>query len=439
MHGKFLFALAACLPLALSGCGGGGGSSSPAEQSPSGGSGTQTPAAALNAAKTAVDNANSAKTEAAVQRARGALSEAVEKAEAALAAARADLKEAQDYSGAQAAILDDLPIRDLAAAETASATLALEARGALDTAKTAMARARNLRTEAAIQRARRALSEAVEKAQASLASMTAIVRDAEADLKEAQDYRDEQSTILDSIPFTRLPAPLPLSSPPGEFRVTHVERSFAYLKENIAIPGSDPYVGVCLIEGFDSGRCVDGEVELDVVLFGDDLYTTPRYSRHNQISVIFVWGSTTQLRTEERLRPVESYWQSIRDDARDLENGFSLFDGLSSGSRVNGIKIARKNFLGTFPPSYVGNREAYDRYVVGIGSYGAFEILSAFVEAPIEPCLTTAGSPPRSASGRLSLRDGYARRALRLGSSIAARWRGSSIRNRERLSPAQRN
>lgn len=390
MHGKFLFALAACLPLALAGCGGGTPASSTASPSgDTGRSGTRTPAAALDAAKAAVDNADSERTEAAVRRARGALSQAVETAEAALAAARTDLnaaqaalKEAQDYRAEQAAVLDGLqPISDLAAAETASATLALEASAALNAAKTAMARATRLRTEAAIRAARRALSEAVEKAEASLASMRVIVRGAEAELKEAQDYRDAQSTILDSIPFTRLPgSPLPPSSPPGEFKVTHVERSFAYLKQNTPNPGSAAFIGFCLGQGFHPERCPD-EVGMNGETFSDS-DATPRYSRHNQINQIFRWGRTTELRPERdesgagRLPPLESYWQSIRDDARDLKNGFRRI------RKPNGITIAQKDFRRTFPRSDATRRDSYDRYVVGIGSYGAFEILSAIVQSP---------------------------------------------------------
>lgn len=345
MHGKFLFALAACLPLALAGCGGGGtpASSTASPSGNTGGSGTRTPAAALDAAKAAVDNADSERTEAAVRRARGALSEAVEKAEAALAAARTDLnaaqaalKEAQDYRAEQAAVLDGLqPTSDLAAAETASATLALEASAALNAAKTAMARATRLRTEAAIRAARSALSDAVDKAEESLNSMTAIVRSAEAALKEAQDYRADQTEVLDSIPFTRSVAPpstIP-SSPPDEFRVTHVERSYVY-----------------------------------------NLERNPDYRIRKSPST----------RTFD-----ETHWRDIRDDARRRENGFSLFTRRNTvggtGAHVNGITIAQKTSREThyFPEdsplrtpsggipvlSYTTSDD-----IVGLGDYSAFRL-----------------------------------------------------------------
>lgn len=227
MPRKLLFALAAC-PLALAGCGGGTPPSSTA--SPSGNaSGMQTPAAALDAAKSAVDNADSERTEAAVRRARSALSEAVDTAETALAAAQADLKEAeaalkeaQDYSEAQAAILDGLPITaaSLSLATVKPASTAAEAAEALTAARNAMAIATSTRTAAAIQRARRALSEAVETADAFLAAARADVRAAQANFRAARDYKAEQDAILNSLPITQPPGTPPPSSPTGEFATT---------------------------------------------------------------------------------------------------------------------------------------------------------------------------------------------------------------------------
>ncbi len=229
MSKKLLLALAGCLPIALSGCGGGGGASLPSGeiQTPSGG--TQTPTAALDAAKTAVDNANSARTEAAVQRARRALSAAVETAEAAktaaqaaLTEAQAALTEAQDYRTAQAAILDGLqPITaaSLSLATVKPASTAAEAAAALAAARNAVAAATSTRTAAAIQRARRALSEAVETAGAFKTAAQDDLDAAQSALAEAQNYRNAQTRVLDSLPIARPPEQP--SSPPGEFETTH--------------------------------------------------------------------------------------------------------------------------------------------------------------------------------------------------------------------------
>lgn len=399
---KLLLALAACLPLALSGCGGGGGgaSSSPAARTPSVESGTQTPAAMLDAAKTAVDNANSAKTEAAVRLAVRALSAAVERAEAAktaaqaaLTEAQAALTEAQDYSNKQSAILDGLqPVgasASLAAVETASSTFA--ARQALSAAKLAMAEARRTRAAAAIRRARSALSEAVETAEAAVASTSGVLRNAEAALTEAQEYRAEQTPRLNSIPITRRPGERPEqpSSPPGEFRVTHVERSFLY---STNLRYGDP------VTGYDN-HCYS-EHGCSYIIGG--------YSRRDK-DAKGGWYWDTPLRPNVHPSPVESYWTDVRGDARRLEHGFYLFTQFlavpqsqvisigGSGSRINGITIARKDF-DAYNPSrafdhYVNgvfmgptpldpSSRIYDRYIVGIGSYGAFEILSEIFESP---------------------------------------------------------
>ena len=335
-----------------------GASSSPAADTPGPSGGEAAPAAALAAAKTSVAAASLARTEAAVLAARNALSKAVETAEAAKSAAQADfdaaqaaLTEAQDYSAAQAAILDGLqPVSDLAAVETASATKRFAAVVALDNAKSAMYRATSTRTEAAIRAARRALSEAVAKAEEALAASIADLRSAETDLTEAQNYRAAQTLILDSIPFVRPPGARPEQppSPPGEFDITHVERSFIYRTYDTPSRG----------EGFD-------RVDKDT-----------RGGRQG-----FFWWGHTELRPDIDPAPVESYWQNVRDDARGLDNGFRRF--AASKYKINGITIARKDFPYTDVRGFLQAYERiYDRYIVGIGSYSAFEILSGFYEHP---------------------------------------------------------
>ncbi len=425
-------------PAAAAG-GGGGGSASPAEQTPSVESGTQTPTAALDAAKTAVDNANSAKTEAAVQRAIRSLSAAVETAEAAktaaqagLTAAQAALTEAQDYRTAQAAILDGLrPVgasASLAAVEPASAALAFNARAALDAAKRAVANAKSTRTEAAISRARRALSEAVQKARESFDEATAVVRLAETDLTAARNYRNEQTPLLNSIPFTRPFGPAPPeqpSSPPGEFSVTHVERSFNY---HTLLRFGDP------VTGYD-GTCYS-EYGCAYIIAG-----YPRYALRG-------WGHDTPLRPNHAPSPVESYWTDVRGDARGLDNGFREI------RRANGITIARKDF-DAYNPSrttdlfedgqFVGKSvippgaRAYDRYIVGIGSYSALEVLSAIYEAPDyrlpsgERIAQTGGFA--SAFGERSVRaPGWTRPGLNPQTNLRFVYRGAvaGVKHRER-------
>ena len=374
-------------PLRLRAAAGGGSSSSPAADTPGPSGGEAAPAAALAAAKTSVAAASSARTEAAVLAARNALSKAVETAEAAKSAAQADfdaaqaaLTEAQDYSAAQAAILDGLqPVSDLAAVETASATKRFAAVVALDNAKSAMYRATSTRTEAAIRAARRALSEAVAKAEESLAAASASLGVAEADLTEAQNYRAAQTLILDSIPFVRPPGARPEqpSSPPGEFDITHVERSFIYRTHTA---WGDP------VSGFDN-TCISNDQN-------DNCFSIiTGFSRDDKDSK-GGWYWDTELRPDISPAPVESYWRNVRDDARGLDNGFRRF--AASKYKINGITIARKDFPAFNPspsfntitngieaPSTFGPDERfYDRYIVGIGSYSAFEILSEFYESP---------------------------------------------------------
>ena len=353
MSKKLLLALAGCLPIALSGCGGGGGggaSSSPAAQSPSVESETQTPTAALDAAKTAVDNANSARTEAAVQRAIRALSAAVETAETAKTAAQADLDaaqaaltEAQDYRTAQTAILDGLqPItaaRLSLAAVKPAATVA-EAAAALDAARNAVAAATSTRTAAAIQRARRALSQAVDTADAAFDAARSDLFAASDALTRAQNYRTEQTPILNSLPFTQPPGtPPPPSSPPGEFNVTHVELSTGYSTWS---SGGRPF----------------------------------QYAPRGSTSAPFG----------------ESYWRNVRNDASGLKNGFRRF------ADVNGITMAEKNF--NQPISYGicdgpgplqrGPCDLYgvlhfNNHIVGIGSYSAFDVVRLFHRCTTRP------------------------------------------------------
>ena len=349
-----------------------------------------------------MDNANSAKTEAAVRLAVRALSAAVETAQAAKAAAKDDLDaaqaaldEAQDYRTEQSAILDGLPpasaSASLAAVETASSTFA--ARQALSAAERAMAEARRTRTRAAIDRARLALSEAVETARAAVASTMVVLREAEAALTQAQEYRDEQTPRLDSIPITQpLSAPPEQpSSPPGEFSVTHVERSFLYRTNTRS---GDPF------SGYDNHCILDERNRsCSIIIVG--------YSRDDK-DAKGGWHWDTPLRPNIHPSPVESYWPDVRDDARRLERGFGLFTQFlalpqsqvisigGAGSRINGITIARKDFDAYNPsrasthyvndvfmgPTPLDSGRIYDRYIVGSGSYSAFEILSEIYEHP---------------------------------------------------------
>ena len=234
MSYKLLLALAACLPIALSGCGGGGGgasSSSPAEQAPSGG--TQTPAAALDAAKNAVAAANSAKTAAAVEAARRALAAAVETASTAVetaetgeTAAQAAATKAQDYRTAQMAILDALQPVNASLATVKTASTPAEATAALTAAENAMAVATRERTAAAIDAARRALAAAAQAAQAALEAAQAALEAAQAALELAREYRTEQLPAVNLIVTTQ-PATPPSSV--GEFDVTHVQQASAYI------------------------------------------------------------------------------------------------------------------------------------------------------------------------------------------------------------------
>ena len=241
MHRKFLLALAACLPLALAGCSGGGGaSSSAAPQTPTGGSGSQTPAAALEAAKTAVAAANRAKTADAVRAAQRALATAVQTAEAAVetaetaeAAAQAAVTKARNYRTAQSAILDGLtPIAASAslAAVRAASTPAL-AEAAYAAARDAVAYAIATETQEAIDAARRALQNALAVAVAAAAAAEAALAEARGDLQEAQDYREIQAAAVAAIQTQ--PESQPSTSGGSVFRlhgldVTHLEMTDPY-------------------------------------------------------------------------------------------------------------------------------------------------------------------------------------------------------------------
>ncbi len=399
----------------------------------------------MDAAKTAVDNANSAKTEAAVQRAIRSLSAAVETAEAAktaaqagLTAAQAALTEAQDYRTAQAAILDGLrPVgasASLAAVEPASAALAFNARAALDAAKRAVANAKSTRTEAAISRARRALSEAVQKARESFDEATAVVRLAETDLTAARNYRNEQTPLLNSIPFTRPFGPAPPeqpSSPPGEFSVTHVERSFLYFTNfKYAYPPAGFYNSCEIPHGY-TGDCytiVRGFYRLNPF---DRVAIANRHS----------WLWYTEFRPEgeeDHPAPVESYWTDVRGDASGLDNGFREI------RRANGITIARKDFpsstastelAATRNPDFdrIHDRYIHDRYIVGIGSYSALEVLSEIYTGPNAPVPYNGGFA--SAFGERSVRaPGWTRPGLNPQTNLRFVYRGAvaGVKHRER-------
>ena len=241
MHRKFLLALAACLPLALSGCssGGGGASSSAAPQTPSGGSGTQTPAAALEAAKTAVAAANRAKTADAVRSAQRALATAVETATAAVetaetaeTAAQAAVTKARNYRTAQLAILDGLtPVRSASLAAVRAASTPALAAAAYAAAVDAVANAIATETQEAIDAARRALENALAVAVAAAAAAEATLAEARGDLQEAQDYREIQAAAVAAIQTQ--PESQPSTSGGSVFRlhgldVTHLEMTDPY-------------------------------------------------------------------------------------------------------------------------------------------------------------------------------------------------------------------
>ena len=283
MSQKLLLALAACLPLALAGCSGGGGaSSSAAPQTPSGGSGTQTPAAALDAAKTAVAAANTAKTAAAVQAAQRALtaavetaSTAVETAETAETAAQAAVTKARNYRTEQLAILDGLqPVRTASLAAVRAASTPALAEAAYAAARDAVAYAIATETQEAIDAARRALQNALAVA---VAAAEAALAEARGDLQEAQDYREIQAAAVAALIQTQPPSQTqPDSRPSARSRqmftlngldVTHLEmtdpywhlpgdawyskdghRADEYIRLEIVCPGVEPRLNECHAE-----------------------------------------------------------------------------------------------------------------------------------------------------------------------------------------------
>lgn len=329
MSYKLLLALAACLPLALSGCGGGGGTPASATQTPGG---TQTPAAALEAAKNAVSNANSAKTAAAVEAARRALAAAVQTAETAVetaetgtTSAQAAVTKAQDYRTAQMAILDGLqPITaaSLSLATVKTASTPAEAAAALTAAENAMTLATETRTAAAIEAARRALAAAARAAQAALEAAQAALEAARAALELAREYRTEQLPAIGSIVITQ-PEPPP-SSPAAEFDVTHFDQSSAF----IVSP---------------SGAV--SKQQLPILPFDN------------------------------------SYWSTIRDDVRALANGFDLYMRPVSSSNIitegTPARVARKRFTPEAVPELPGVL-AWDDRIIAIGDYSAFDVVRSF-------------------------------------------------------------
>ena len=337
MSYKLLLALAACLPLALAGCGGGGGTPASSTAGPGG---TQTPAQALAAAKNAVSNANSAKTAAAVEAARRALAAAVQTAETAVetaetgtTSAQAAVTKAQDYRTAQMAILDGLqPITaaSLSLATVKTASTPAEAAAALTAAENAMTLATETRTAAAIEAARRALAAAARAAQAALEAARAALEAARAALEAAQaalelarEYRTEQLPAVNLIVTTQ-PEPPP-SSPAAEFDVTHVDLSSVFI---LSPDGS---------------------------------------SFKQQMNIPFDPAG----------------WATLRDDAIAQTNGFAPFltpSGLVDNDYTITSGTAPVMVVKSFPPqeSAVPGILGWDRRVVAIGDYSAFDVVRSF-------------------------------------------------------------
>ena len=321
MHRKLLLALAACLPIALFGCGGGGGSPASSTQTPGG---TQTPAAALEAAKNAVANANSAKTAAAIEAARRAIaaavetaSTAVETAETGTTSAQAAVTKAQDYRTAQMAILDALQPINASLATVKTASTPAEAAAALTAAENAMAVATETRTAAAIDAARRALAAAARAAQAALEAAQAALEAAQAALEAAREYRDEQLPAIGLIPTQPEP---PTPTPPTNFNVTH-------------------HV---------TGRVV-------VILDQQEHIISP--------------PAGTVIPFDH------SYWRTVRADARALTNGFRQF----GSGRVNGIAMAIKRFPteNTEISGFSVSSQRDD--IIAVGDYSGFIVSSSSV------------------------------------------------------------
>ena len=190
---KLLLVLAACLPVALAGCSGGGGASSGAGTPAPSDDGETTPAQALQAARTAVGDAEAMPTAAAVDAARAALDDAVEAAEGAVEAARTALTNAQRQQTAQTRVLEGLQVRSGDPVTLAAAAELQDAQTAAEDALNAVAAARSQRTQAAIDAAIEALKAAVQAAQTALEA-------AQAALEAAQDYRTTaQADVLDGL------------------------------------------------------------------------------------------------------------------------------------------------------------------------------------------------------------------------------------------------
>ena len=291
--------------------------------------------------------ATSTRTEAAIQAARRALSEAVETAEADKTAAQADLNaaqaavtKAQDYRAAQAAILDRLrPISDLATVETASTDA--EAAEALTAAENAVAAATSTRTEAAIQAARRALSAAVETAEAYKIAAQAALDAAQAALTEAQNYRTAQAAVLDGLQPISAVTRYSDGSTGGQSRVTDLNITHVKMTDFLIVEGGSlPNTILLIQQGRAKFSCLDsvpqnrnGEAGL------------------SETGCTFVPENTLIAPYFEVA--LESLVESLRG-ASDQSNGFVL---LVTGGTINGIELAVQGEGGS---------------LAGVGQYSAF-------------------------------------------------------------------
>lgn len=339
---KFLLALAACLPLALAGCGGGGtpAASTASPSGNTGGSGTQTPAAALNAAENAVAAANSAKTAAAVEAARRALDAAVETASAAVETVEADSAtlqtveaDVQTYQTEQTAILDGLQPITPASLATVKPAATLQIRitwrsgrrltfqdylsylaaaerhnAAVAAAEKAMARARAERTPVRIDDARRAVR-AIERSVIGVReAVDTALETTRTALTRARNYRTEQTPLIAAIQTQpETPPSSPSSSPhSGRSRVDDLALTHASMTDII-------YEDQSLRASADCPARVYDDVSTDfatcrfVLANGDD-FTIPTFDL------------TGALR-----------------GASDLTNGFSA---LVPGGAINGVRVA---------------------------------------------------------------------------------------------------
>ena len=361
MSKKLLLALAACLPLALAGCGGGGGTPAASTQTPA--ASTQTPAAALTAAENAVAAANSAKTAAAVEAARRALDAAVETASAAVEAVEADSAalrtveaDVQTYQTQQTAILDGLQPITPASLATVKPAATLQLRitwrsgrltpldyllhlGAADrhnaavaAAEKAMARARAERTPVRIDEARRAVR-AIERSVIGVReAVDAALETTRTAFTRARNYRTEQTPLIAAIqtqPEQRGGGRVATwsQSRVADLNVTHVQMT------DIRSPDGSRTEVVCSDSVTNGFACSQ-------VLAADVAAIAGRSRIPMRVAGVHV-------------APLQG--------ASDLTNGFSA---LVSGGAINDVRVAIKGPVTT---------DGGDRYNIGgVGQYSAF-------------------------------------------------------------------